>query len=195
MATDAAPTGAAPPPPSEDEDEQEQDPIVRAGLDASAAVFARARALLQSSQNETLSMRRADAKAIRKEALKMNRAFCQYVKTCHERENRLLVELHLVRQAAHRDGVNRDAHRARVYEFLRRYRIDDPTTTTSASSSATTTIAACNPLHAPTLAASQVDRAMSTAARIEAAIAQLSPTGSVQTHGASLITAVEGLSG
>lgn len=189
----ATPTGA--PPPEEDEEaeeEEETDPIVKAGLDASSAVFERARALLKSSQSETLAVRRADAKAIRKEALAMNRAFCQYVKRCHERENRLLVELHLVRQAAYRDGVNRDAHRARVYEFLRRYRIDDPTTS---ASGATTTIASCNPLHAPTAAASQVDRAMSTAARIEAAIAQLSPTGTVKTHGASLLTAVEGLSG
>ena len=69
-------------------------------------------------------MLRADVKTVRKHALAINRAL-QYVKIANERENRLLVEIHLLRQAAHRDGIDRDANRARIYEYLRRYRTDD----------------------------------------------------------------------
>ena len=189
------PTGADPPDEGtgeradgEADEETSVDPLVQQGLDASTFVFEQARANLKQSQDASGLVRvpRADLKAIRKEALSMNRAFFKYVKLANERENRLLVEIHLLRQAVNRDNIDRDANHARVYEFLRRYRIDDER---SASGSAAAVACGNNPLHAPTLAATQVDRAMSTAARIEAAIAQLSPTGTVNVHGAGLLTA------
>tara|TARA_B110001452_G_scaffold120828_1_gene100266 strand:- start:131 stop:712 length:582 start_codon:yes stop_codon:yes gene_type:complete len=161
------------------------DPLVEQGLQASTSVFEQAQALLKSSrENHAVGVPRTELKGIRKQALAMNRAFTRYVKAANLRENRLLVEIHLLRQASYRDGIDRDANRARVYEFLRRYRLDDDRPAPSSASLPST-----NPLHAPSLAATQVDKAMSTVVRIEAAIAQLSPTGTVQMHGAGLLTA------
>lgn len=172
--------------PPEDEDTA-ADPLVTQALELSTAIFELSKAYLkQSPGSERVEVLRDDLRTIRKKALAVNQAVYQYVKVANERENRLLVEIHLLRQAAHRDNIDRDANRARIYEYLRRYRIDDDRPGTS---TATPTPLGVNPLHAPTLAATQVDKAMSNVARIEASIAQLSPTGTVQVHGASLLTA------
>ena len=177
-------------PAEEEEDDAAVDPLVTQALELSTAIFELSRTYLKQSSgsgSKRVDVARADMKTIRKKALAVNRAVFQYVKAASERENRLLVEIHLLRQAAHRDNIDRDANRARIYEYLRRYRIDDERSSTSAAT--TTTLIGVNPLHAPTLAATQVDKAMSNVARIEAAIAQLSPTGTVQVHGAGLLTA------
>jgi hypothetical protein len=170
-----------------DDEDTAVDPLVTQALELSTAIFELSKTYLkQSSGSERIDVLRDDLKTIRKQALAVNRAVFRYVKMANERENRLLVEIHLLRQAAHRDNIDRDANRARIYEYLRRYRVDDDRPGTSG---ATTTLLSVNPLHAPTLAATQVDRAMSNVARIEASIAQLSPTGTVQVHGAGLLTA------
>ena len=161
----------------EDEDTT-VDPLVTQALELSTAIFELSKTYLKqsSSGSERINVLRDDLKTIRKQALAVNRAVFRYVKVANERENRLLVEIHLLRQAAHRDNIDRDANRARIYEYLRRYRVDDDRPGTSGT---TTTPLSVNPLHAPTLAATQVDRAMSNVARIEASIAQLSPTGTL----------------
>jgi len=173
---------------AEAREETSVDPLVQQGLGDSTFVFEQARANLKRAHDADglIAVPRDDLRSIRRRALAVNKAFFQYVKLANERENRLLVEIHLLRQAANRDNVDRDANRARVYEYLRRYRIDDDR---SSASNAATVSSGTNPLHAPTVAATQVDRAMSTVARIEAAIAQLSPTGTVCLHGAGLLTA------
>lgn len=164
------------------------DPLVDECLRLSTFVFdemnRRLRAQRASDAPATIPIARADAKAIKKASLSMNRAFATYVKKAHEREDRLLIEIHLLRQASRRDAVDRDANRARVYEYLRRYRADS-----DAAPAPLPTNAHGNPLNAPSAGAAQVDRAMGAVARIEAAIAQLSPTGALNVHGAGLLTA------
>ena len=176
---------------SDDEDSQEErvvDPLVKECLDSSVQIFEQARAIVKRSCDKHGKIRTLpdEIRTIRKRALLMNRSFFSYVKSVTERENRLLVEIHLLRQAVNRDNVDRDANHARVYEFLRKYRLDDDR---SAAANSAVVSSGNNPLHAPTVAATQVDRAMSTVSRIEAAIAQLSPTGTVMVHGAGLLTA------
>jgi len=157
------------------------DPLVEQGLEASTLVFETANALLRASREGSVGVARGELKSIRKQALQTNRSFSQYVKAANLRENRLLVELHMIRQASYKDAIDRDANRARVYEYIRRYRFDEERLTAASSSLST------NPINAPSMAAVQVDRALSTVARIDAAIAQLSPTGHVKMHGAGLL--------
>ena len=169
-----------------DAEEEASDTLIDQGLQASAAIYDltynRLKTLDKTATTATLP--REDLRKIKKASLSMNRAFSQYVKACHARENRLLVELHLLRHAAQRDAVDRDANRARVYEYLRSYRARD-----DAPLPAVPMTPGVNPLHAPSAEALQVDKAMSTVARVEATIAQLSPTGAVNVHGAGLLAA------
>ena len=175
-----APTGEAG---SGEEPEAASDPLVDECLRQSTFIFNEMNARLKEQRSAELCLPRPSAKAIKKASLSINRAFTQYVKKAHEREDRLLIEIHLLRQAAHRDGIDRDANRARVYEYLRRYRADTDTTQNAVALSANG-----NPLNGPSAATTQVDRAMAAVARIETAIAQLSPTGSLNVHGAGLLT-------
>lgn len=163
-----------------------QDPLVDECLRLSTFIFDEMNRRLkeQKTTDRTIRIERTDTKAIKKASLAINRAFTKYVKKAHEREDRLLIELHLIRQASQRDGVDRDANRARVYEYLRRYRTDSDDAPT-----ALPTGVQGNPLTAPSAGAAQVDRAMAAVARIESAIAQLSPTGALNVHGTGLLTA------
>ena len=63
------------------------------------------------SRREVLKMRRA--------AIVANQSVAGIVKSARARENRLVVEQHLLRQAAYRDRIDRDAHRARIFERMR----------------------------------------------------------------------------
>lgn len=175
---DERPTGDAA---AEDADAG-HDPLVDECLQLSTFVFDEMNRRLREQKDKPVAMERADAKAIKKASLAMNRAFAKYVKKAHEREDRLLIEIHLLRQASQRDAVDRDANRARVYEYLRRFRVDS-------DAAPLPTNVHGNPLNAPSAGAAQVDRAMAAVARIEAAVAQLSPTGTLCVHGAGLLTA------
>tara|TARA_B110000902_G_scaffold26766_1_gene29051 strand:+ start:1608 stop:2144 length:537 start_codon:yes stop_codon:yes gene_type:complete len=165
------------------EQEVSVDPLVEQGLLNSSQIFDTIKTKLDGSKNsDSASLSRTELRAIRKQSLAMNDAFSRYVKQATLREHRFLVEIHLLRQAAHKDSVDRDANRARVYEYLRRYRTDDERLPALSSS------VNINPLHAPSVAAAQVDKAMSTATRVEGAILLLSPTGKIHVHGAGMLT-------
>lgn len=157
------------------------DPLIDKGLRSSSRIFDITTTLMQAS-SPSIAVSRIELRTIKKMSLDMNRAFARYVKQSNQIENRLMVEIHLLRQASHRDAIDRDANRARVYEYLRKYRLDDERQTAAIST---------NPLYTPSMAATQVDRAMSTVARIEASISSLSPTGKLTLHGAGLLTAHE----
>ena len=132
--------------------------LVEECLRMSAYVYGESRERLRAQQPLELD----DLLEIKRAAARMNRSFAQYVKRARAREDRLLVELHLLRQASKRDATDRDANRARVYEMLRE-RGDS------------TEVA--------------LDRAMSAVARLEGSIASLSPTGATSTHGAGMLAA------
>ena len=168
------------------------DALVEQGLRASAVVFSQAKKRLRSN-SETIEA--DDLKEIKRAAVSMNTSFTRYVKLAREREDRLLIELHLLRHAVQRDATDRDANRARVYEMLRKYRIDEsPMVQTSLEQVPESGGTSTQPHPASILTsmpsgAQAVDRAMSAVARVEAAIASLSPTGVVHTHGAGLLAA------
>ena len=130
-------------------------------LRASAFVYAESRKRLREAQ----PLEGEPLREVKRAAMSMNKSVAEYVKRARAREDRLLVELHLLRQAAQRDATDRDANRARVYETLRR----------SAEGG-----------HGDEGA---LERAMGTVARLEASIAALSPTGTIHTHGAGLLAA------
>ena len=156
------------------------DPLVENGLMNSSLIFDTMRSKLENNKHQSsVSMSRTELRTIRKQSLAVNDALGRYVRQAAMRENRYLVEIHLLRQAADKDAIDRDANRARVYEYLRRYRTDDERLPTAAN---------VNPLQAPSVAAAQVDKAMSTATRVEVAILQLSPTGKIHVHGAGMLT-------
>ena len=130
-------------------------------LRASAFVYAESRKRLREQQ----ALEGEPLREVKRAAMSMNRAVAEYIKRARAREDRLLVELHLLRQAAERDATDRDANRARIYEVLRRnfesgHADDGP-----------------------------LERAMGTVARLEASIAALSPTGTIHTHGAGMLAA------
>ena len=132
--------------------------LVEECLRTSAYVYGESRKHLRAQQPLDLDA----LLEIKRAAARMNRSFTQYVKRARAREDRLLVELHLLRQASQRDATDRDANRARVYEMLRER--GDGTETV-------------------------LDRAMGAVARLESSIASLSPTGTTSTHGAGMLAA------
>ena len=172
------------------------DALVEQGLRASAFVFGEAKKRIRSS---TESIGLDELREIKRAAVSMNTSFTRYVKLAREREDRLLIELHLMRHAVQRDATDRDANRARVYEMLRKYREEASPQPLAHNkegqeqpSEAPVPAQSQNPYSVLTSAnagAQAVDRAMSAVARVEAAIASLSPTGVVHTHGAGLLAA------
>ena len=83
-------------------------------LRASAFVYAESRKRLR----ERAALEGEPLREVKRAAMSMNKSVAEYVKRARAREDRLLVELHLLRQAAQRDATDRDANRARVYEAL-----------------------------------------------------------------------------
>ena len=170
----------------------EPDPEVERGLKASVKVFQFAKERLEGLKNddETVAITKAELVMLRKAGVGMNNALTRIVKKANATEDRLLLEQHLMRQAMAKEGTDRDANRARVYELLRRYQPgEEDGTTAPIGASATTTTQHSNPLLAPSQAHQSVDRALATVARIEQSLAALNPAGTMRVHGAGLIAA------
>ena len=128
---------------------------------------------LTLSRKELLKMRRA--------AVIVNQSLGAIVKSSRERENRLIVEQHLMRQSAQRDRLDHQAHRARVFERLRATQSDE----TSASAGAAGDVRAAGVSSGNV----GVERALRAVSHIEGALAQLSPTGAIKLHGAAALAA------
>jgi hypothetical protein len=131
---------------------------------------------------------------MKKAAAAMNRSLTALVRESHEAENRLTLELHMLRGIMRREHTDRDANRARVFELFRRYTCgggggggggsngDDAQLPTTSAGSA-------NPLNAPSASAMALDRALATLERIDQSTRDLSPVGRVNVHGAGLLSA------
>ena len=180
-------------------EEEASDPLIDQGLQASAAIYDltynRLKELDKAATTATLP--REELRKIKKASLSMNRAFSQYVKACHQRENRLLVEMHLLRHAAQRDAVDRDANRARVYELLRKYRAEDSVAPGELALAPLQAQPVGNQQPSAALSsapsgAQAVDRAIGAVARLDASIAQLSPIGTTHLHGAGILAGLKG---
>lgn len=168
----------------------EPDPDVERGLKASVKVFQFAKDRLDGlNDEETATITKAELIMLRKAGVGMNNALTRIVKKTNAAEDRLLLEQHLMRQAMAKEGTDRDANRARVYELLRRYQPGEEDGTTAPISTSSTTTQHNNPLLAPSQAHQSVDRALATVARIEQSLATLNPSGTTRVHGAGLIAA------
>lgn len=163
------------------------------GLQASVKIFEFSKGkLAQLAEGETeCSISRDEMVSMKKAAAAMNRALTALVRESHHAENRLTLELHMLRGIMKRENTDRDANRARVFEMFRRYSSDGealaaaPATNGGASSST----ANANPFNTPTASAVAIDKALAGLERLEQSMCDISPVGRVNIHGAGLLAA------
>tara|TARA_B110000444_G_scaffold219456_1_gene219610 strand:+ start:593 stop:1180 length:588 start_codon:yes stop_codon:yes gene_type:complete len=158
------------------------------GLQASVKIFQLAQAkLAEIGEADALSLTKSELVAIKKAAAAMNRALTALVRKSHDEENRMTLELHMLRSIMKREHTDREANRARVFELFRRYSGNEGSTLVPAAQAASTS--SSNPLNTPSAAAMAVDRALAALERIDQSVRDLSPVGRVNTHGAGLLSA------
>ena len=163
--------------------------LVEAGLRASAFIFQQTKKRLRDKDEHVCI---EDLKAVKRAALDMNTSFTQYVKHSRAQLDRLLLELHLMRQATDRDRIDRDANRARVYELLRKYRAEDTVAPGELALAPLQAQPVGNQQPSAPSGAQAVDRAIGAVARLDASIAQLSPVGTTHLHGAGILAGLKG---
>ena len=166
----------------------EPDPDVERGLRASVKVldFAKERLSALGDHAEGVPITEADLVMLKRAAIAMNNSLTRVLKKNNAVEDRLLLEIHLIRQAMAKELTDRNANRARVFEQIRRHQADE-----EGSSIVNAAPAAhhSNPLLAPSHAQISVDRALASVARIDQSMATLNPNGTTAVHGAGLISA------
>lgn len=159
------------------------------GLQASVRIFQLARAKLDElGDGAELTLGKGELVTIKKSAAAMNRALTALVRESHEEENRMTLEMHMLRSIMKREHTDREANRARVFELFRRYSGNEGSTLGS-SSTQSASASNSNPLNAPSAAAIAVDKALSALERIDQSVRELSPVGRVNIHGAGLLSA------
>ena len=164
------------------------------GLQASVKIFEFAKGQLGSvAEGDECRVTREEMLAIKKAAAAMNRALGALVREAHESENRLTLELHMLRGIMKREHTDREANRARVFELFRRYSgdTDEAALAASVSAGASSSTASGNPLNAPSASAMAIDKALTSLERIEQSMRDISPVGRVDIHGAGLLAAKE----
>jgi hypothetical protein len=190
------------------------------GLQASVKIYTFAQtnlAAMGRGADAECTLSRAEVVDIKKASAAMNRALTALVRESHDAENRLTLELHMLRGIMQREHTDREANRARVFELFRRYGGttgggsaggDDgaslPATGAGSSSGGGAGSSgggggggggSSNPLNAPSAAAVAFDRALASLERIEQSMRDLSPVGRVHVHGAGLLSAKRNLDG
>ena len=193
------------------------------GLQASVKIYTFAQTKLAAmgrGADAECTLSRAEVVDIKKASAAMNRALTALVRESHDAENRLTLELHMLRGIMQREHTDREANRARVFELFRRYGGttgggsaggDDGASlpATGAGSSGGggagsssgggggggSSSSSSNPLNAPSAAAVAFDRALASLERIEQSMRDLSPVGRVHVHGAGLLSAKRNLDG
>ena len=158
---------------------------IQRGLHASVKVFDFAKAELAKDEDE-VSVSREQLTQLKRSGLAMNRALTRFAKECFATENRLLLEIHMLRSIMKREGTDRDANRARVFELFRQYSAGDDD---GALAAPTASSSSGNPLTAPSASAVAVDRALASLDRIDQSVRDLAPVGRLNTHGAGLLSA------
>ena len=176
------------PPPAEDA-AAVVDPNVERGLAASVRVFdfCKQRLLTLAEGADEALITRAELVRLKRAGLAMNQAITRLVQARNAREDRYIIELHLLRQILQREATDRDANRARVYETLRKNLMTDDAA--AASTAAASASGGVNPLNAPSAASLAVDKALAAVGRIDASLLALSANGTSTVHGAGLISA------
>ena len=183
------------------------------GLQASVKIYTLAQAKLADLGREADAecvLSRAEIVDIKKASAAMNRALTALVRESHAAENRLTLELHMLRGIMQREYTDREANRARVFELFRRYNGATASGTAAGNDDGASLSAAgagsssggggggggggssnsnSNPLNAPTASAVAFDRALASLERIDQSMRDLSPIGRVNVHGAGLLSA------
>ena len=162
------------------------------GLQASVKVYNLAQEKLAElgEAGEACQVSRAELVGTKRAAAAMNRALMALVRESHARENRLTLELHMLRGIMQREHTDREANRARVFELFRRYGASDEAAASGAAAASSSAAGAhANPLNAPSASAVAVDRALATVERLEQSVRELSPVGRTNVHGAGLLSA------
>lgn len=102
------------------------DPDVEQGLTSSGQLhieigkfISRVPVATKGSEGAAFSISLAELKRMRKLAGKANRAISKYARRSFETEDRLCLEIQLVRHAANRDRIDQAAHKARIFDRLR----------------------------------------------------------------------------
>lgn len=162
------------------------------GLHASVKIYNFAQeklaALPEDDEGATCALSRSEALSMKRASVAMNRALTALVRESHSAENRLTLELHMLRGIMKREHTDREANRARVFEMFRRYNGGDDGA--NAPAAATSTGASnSNPLSAPSAAAMAVDKALASLERMDQSVRDLSPVGRLNVFGAGLLSA------
>ena len=161
------------------------------GLQASVKVYNFALEKIGALGNETeCVVSRKELSDMKKAAAAMNRSLTALVRESHDAENRLTLEMHMLRGIMQREHTDREANRARVFELFRRYGASDEAAASGAAAASSSAAGAhANPLNAPSASAVAVDRALATVERLEQSVRELSPVGRTNVHGAGLLSA------
>lgn len=163
------------------------DEQLQRGLHASVKIFNLAQEKLAELEGDRVELSREELMGVKRASASMNRALTALVRESHEVENRLTLELHMLRGIMKREHIDREANRARVFELLRRYNGGDDGTLAAVPSGAGS--ANTNALSAPSASALAVDKALSSLERMDQGVRELSPVGRVDIYGAGLLSA------
>ena len=141
--------------------------LIDKNLAASVQIYNMLNTELQKDRNSpSITLSRKDALKLRRAAVVCNQSLGAIVKSGRAREDRLIVEQHLMRQTAQRDRTDFQAHRARILDRMREQ-------------------------HACEKSVPPVERALKVVGQVERALAALSPTGAQNAHGAPMLAARE----
>lgn len=150
--------------------------------EAFAAGAAAAAAAGASADTATTPISLGTLKRWRKHAARANRAIATHARLAFVREDRLSVELAMLRIAARNEVLDREAHLVRVLDRLREQRTVAAGPSgggAGAGASTSTDDGACR--------GSALDRAVASVQRVDAALTQLSPIGTTNLHGTPLV--------
>ena len=201
------------------DDTDDPDAIIDAGLKASTFIYSEIKLRIRNRDDQIDS---ETLKELKRAALRANVAFARYVKLARAREDRLLLELHMLRDASERDRVDQEANRARVYNMFRLYRAEGGASSMANESSSSdglgmqlaplraqraggTNISSGNggssgssggggggATAAMPSGAQALQRAIASVGRVDASLAQLVPMDTVHFHGAGILASLQG---
>ena len=191
------------------DDADDPDAIIDAGLKASTFIYVEVKRRIRDRDDQIDT---ACLKELKRAALKANVSFARYVKLARAREDRLLVELHLLRDASERDRVDQEANRARVFSLIRSYRAEGGSSSMAGESSSSDGLGLqLGPLRAQRVGGAQANgsgsgsataaipsgsqalqRAIASVGRVDASLAQLVPTGILKFHGSGILAGLGG---
>ena len=153
---------------------------IEKGLQASVFVHQKLGEVVNAHEGkEYVTMSRKDVIKMRKLVARCNHVLSSSTRMAHAREDRLKLEIAILKASTEQEHVLREANRARNYERLRESfsRITEHTVSSTAPGTKEQV--------------SEVDRVLNSSTRIETALATLAPVPALDTHGAGLVTAMD----